>query len=78
MWHLLQTVTGIMRENDGKCNIPIGVLPLGRTNSIALSLLGTSNGNDVTPKTMAEAALNIIKWNMKDVDTLKIDVMQVI
>lgn len=66
-----------MRENDGKCSIPIGVLPLGRTNSIALSLLGSDNRNDVTPKTMADAALNIIKWNMKVVDTLKIDVLQV-
>lgn len=71
-----ETITGIMRENNGKCNIPIGVLPLGRTNSIALSLLGNEKDNSVSPKMMAEAALNIIKWNMKDIDTLKIDVLQ--
>lgn len=71
-----ETVTGLMRENNGKCNVPIGVLPLGRTNSIALSLLGGESEPAVSPKTMAEAALNIIRWNMKDVDTLKIDVLQ--
>ena len=67
-----------MRENDGKCNIPIGVLPLGRTNSIALSLLGNEKQSDISPKTMAEATLNIIKWNVKYVDMLKIDVLQVV
>lgn len=71
---MFQAVTGLMRENNGKCVNKIGVLPLGRTNSVAYGLLG----KDLHPvESMAGATMNIVRGETKYLDALRIDVLQV-
>ncbi|XP_075234797.1 acylglycerol kinase-like protein Mulk isoform X2 [Lycorma delicatula] len=75
---LSEVVTGLMRKNVGKCDLAIGVLPLGRTNSLALSLLGcdTTAAESVTTKHLAEATMAVIRGETKPVHSLKIEVLE--
>ena len=55
---------------------PIGVLPLGRTNTLATSLFSNNDSNKV--KMLADATMAIIHEVTKPVDVVKIQVLEVI
>lgn len=72
----IQTVTGLMRAH-GSVNWPLGVLPLGRTNSVACALLNCEREGAVSPAEMAEAAMAVVRGQTKPVDTIKVEVILV-
>ncbi|XP_067010132.2 acylglycerol kinase, mitochondrial [Anabrus simplex] len=73
---LSETITGMLRKAElgGGRRIPVGVLPLGRTNTVANSLFGNSESNEV--KMMAEAAMAVVKELTKPLDVMKIEVLE--
>jgi hypothetical protein len=70
-------VTGLLRRADGDLAVqrkfPIGILPLGRTNTVATSLFFDSD----RVKMMAEATMAVIKEITKPIDVIKIEVLEV-
>jgi acylglycerol kinase len=70
-------VTGLLRRADGDLAVqrkfPVGVLPLGRTNTLATSLFFDSDKVNM----MAEATMAIIKEITKPIDVIKIEVLEV-
>lgn len=70
-------MTGLLRRADGDLAVqrkfPIGVLPLGHTNTVAKSLFFDSD----KVKMMAEATMAIIKEITKPIDVIKIEVLEV-
>ncbi|KAL1122212.1 hypothetical protein AAG570_003617 [Ranatra chinensis] len=70
---LSETLTGLMRMKGELCRIPIGVLPLGRTNTLANTIF--SRPKDQTRAQMAEATMAIIKGNTRPVNALRIEVL---
>uniref|UniRef100_A0A1B6E9W4 Acylglycerol kinase, mitochondrial n=1 Tax=Clastoptera arizonana TaxID=38151 RepID=A0A1B6E9W4_9HEMI len=69
---LSEAITGIMREKDGKCSYKIGIIPLGKTNSVAKSLIK----EDISTKSIADATMNVLRGTTKVVDAIRIDVLQ--
>ncbi|PSN42053.1 Acylglycerol kinase [Blattella germanica] len=73
-----ETITGLLRRSDGDLAVqrrfPIGILPLGRTNTVAESLFSNNNSNKV--KMMADATMSIVREITKPIDVLKIEVLQ--
>ncbi|XP_048243506.1 acylglycerol kinase, mitochondrial-like [Haliotis rufescens] len=69
---LLEAVTGLMRKEDKhfRNNIPVGVIPLGKTNRFAKLLFGTDL-NQV--RLIAESAMAIIKGETSQFDVMKIE-----
>jgi acylglycerol kinase len=71
-----EAVTGLLRRADGDLAVqrkfPIGVLPLGRTNTVATSLFLVSD----RVKMMSEATMAIIKEMTKPIDVIKIEVLE--
>ncbi|XP_046575118.1 acylglycerol kinase, mitochondrial-like [Haliotis rubra] len=70
---LLEAVTGLMRKEDKNLrnNIPIGIIPLGKTNRFAKLLFG----NDLNQvRLIAESAMAIIKGDTSQFDVMKIEV----
>ncbi|GFG29208.1 hypothetical protein Cfor_09728 [Coptotermes formosanus] len=71
-----EAVTGLLRRADGDLAVqrkfPIGVLPLGHTNTVAKSLFFDSD----KVKMMAEATMAIIKEITKPIDVIKIEVLE--
>lgn len=68
---LHEAVTGLLRRNDSETarqRFPIGVLPIGKTNSAIKSLLPSSNETEL----LANSAMAIIKESKKPVDVMKI------
>lgn len=67
----------MLRRADGDLAVqrkfPIGVLPLGRTNTVATSLFFDSD----RVKMMAEATMAIIKEITKPIDVIRIEVLEV-
>ncbi|XP_046685866.1 acylglycerol kinase, mitochondrial-like [Homalodisca vitripennis] len=72
---LSETVTGLMRAH-GRVKCPVGVLPLGRTNSVACALLGLGREGTVSPGEMAAAAMAVVRGQTKTIDSIKVDVVQ--
>jgi diacylglycerol kinase family enzyme len=70
-------VTGLLRRADGDLAVqrkfPIGILPLGQTNTVATSLFFDSN----KVKMMAEATMAVIQEITKPIDVIKIEVLEV-
>lgn len=70
-------MTGLLRRADGDFAVqrkfPIGILPLGRTNTVATSLFFDSD----KIKMMVEATMAIIKEITKPIDVLKVEVLEV-
>ncbi|KAK7474538.1 hypothetical protein BaRGS_00034232 [Batillaria attramentaria] len=65
------TVTGILRKDDKKFHkIPVGVIPLGYTNSFSHLLYGVDKD---AVRMIADAAMAVVKAVTKKVDVLKID-----
>lgn len=75
---LSETITGLLRRTDGDISVqrkfPIGVLPLGRTNTLATSLFSNTDSNKV--KMMADATMAVIQEITKPVDVVKIQVLE--
>ncbi|XP_025085971.1 acylglycerol kinase, mitochondrial-like [Pomacea canaliculata] len=68
---VLETVTGIMRKEDKNFyGIPMGVIPLGYTNTFARIFYGPDKE---TVRIIADAAMAVVKEVTKKVDVLKID-----
>lgn len=73
---LSEVVTGLIRrtgENNSKL-IPIGVLPLGKSNTVGSALFpgGAHLGN---VKSMAEASMAIVREATKPMDVMKIEII---
>lgn len=64
-----------MRHQGEVCKIPIGVLPLGKTNTLAQRLFGPEICN--TYNGMANATMAVIKGNTKLIDAIRIEIIQV-
>ncbi|KAB0796513.1 hypothetical protein PPYR_10574 [Photinus pyralis] len=73
---LSEVVTGLMRKSEtNKVDLPIGVLPLGRTNTIGNRLFpGGDHLQNI--RSLADASLAVIKAHMKPIDVMKIEVLQ--
>ncbi|KAF5277852.1 hypothetical protein FQA39_LY06004 [Lamprigera yunnana] len=73
---LSEVITGLMRRSEtDKVYLPIGVLPLGKTNTIGKSLFpGGSYLQNV--RTLADASLAIVKEKTKPMDVMKIEVLE--
>ncbi|RZF33769.1 hypothetical protein LSTR_LSTR008028 [Laodelphax striatellus] len=72
---LSEVVTGLMRRCDAdkvRPTIPIGVLPLGRTNSFAHAWYKCPK--HVSVHELAKAALTVVKGEMRSVKAMKIQV----
>ncbi|XP_021931037.1 acylglycerol kinase, mitochondrial, partial [Zootermopsis nevadensis] len=71
-----EAVTGLLRRADGDLAVqrkfPIGILPLGRTNTVGTSLFFDSD----KVKMMAEATMAVVKEITKPVDVIKIEVLE--
>nr|CAD7425521.1 unnamed protein product [Timema monikensis] len=70
-------VTGLLRRPDGEIatsrKFPIGILPLGRTNTVGNALFARDT-NTVT--TMADSAMAIIREFAKPIDVVKIEALE--
>lgn len=69
---LSETVTGLLRRNDQANMFPVGVLPLGRTNSIGNTLFPNGKGVQKV-KQLITASMAIIKGNTVWKDAMKIE-----
>lgn len=73
---LSEAVTGLLRRENHEC--PIGILPVGRTNSVARrlffnSLLIGSNLDEV--RGLANAAISVVRGKVEKKDVMKIEVL---
>lgn len=69
---LHEVVTGLLRREDSEAarlRFPIGVVPIGKTNSLAKSLFLHSNDAQL----LAESAMAVIKEVKKPLDVMKIE-----
>lgn len=75
---LSETVTGLLRRETGdnplEKRIPVGVLPLGRTNNVAKSLFKESSQSHII--SLAEATMAVIRQVTKAVDVIKIEQLE--
>lgn len=63
-----------MQDNEHALKkLPLGVLPLGRSNSLATALLG----NRAEVQALADSTMAIIDGSLKTVDIIKIEPMSV-
>ncbi|XP_059055522.1 acylglycerol kinase, mitochondrial [Achroia grisella] len=69
---LSETVTGLLRRNDDANLFPLGVLPLGRTNTFGNSLFPGGQGVEKV-KQLIDASMAIIKGNTTWKDAMKIE-----
>ncbi|CAG2054307.1 unnamed protein product [Timema podura] len=72
-----EVVTGLLRRPDGEIatsrKFPIGILPLGRTNTVGNALFARDTN---TVRTMADSAMAIIREFAKPIDVVKIEVLE--
>uniref|UniRef100_A0A182UI69 Acylglycerol kinase, mitochondrial n=1 Tax=Anopheles melas TaxID=34690 RepID=A0A182UI69_9DIPT len=74
---LSEAVSGMKRRQDG-AQCPIGVLPLGRTNTLAMKLFsaeGSSYSDLEHVRTMANAAYAVIAGKKEKTDIMRIEVL---
>ncbi|XP_050074675.1 acylglycerol kinase, mitochondrial [Anopheles maculipalpis] len=74
---LSEAVSGMKRRQDG-AQCPIGVLPLGRTNTLAMKLFwaeGANNSDLEKVRTMANAAYAVIAGKKEKTDVMRIEVL---
>ncbi|XP_046962064.1 acylglycerol kinase, mitochondrial [Vanessa cardui] len=69
---LSETVTGLLRRNDEANRFPLGVLPLGRTNSLGNILFPGGEGVEKV-KQLIQACMAIIENNTTWKDVMKIE-----
>ncbi|XP_057672143.1 acylglycerol kinase, mitochondrial [Diorhabda carinulata] len=72
---LSEVVTGLLRKNnDSGSKIPLGILPLGKTNSLAsVQFPGKKKVERV--KALADATMAVIEETIRPVDVMKIEVL---
>ncbi|CAG9858565.1 unnamed protein product [Phyllotreta striolata] len=72
---LSEVITGLMRRNDDRDNgVPIGVLPLGRTNSFAKIQFPWRKKTEKV-KALAESTMAVIEESIRPLDVMKIEVI---
>uniref|UniRef100_A0A182R076 Acylglycerol kinase, mitochondrial n=1 Tax=Anopheles farauti TaxID=69004 RepID=A0A182R076_9DIPT len=74
---LSEAVSGMKRRQDG-AQCPIGVLPLGRTNTLAMKLFsaeGAKNTDLENVRSMANAAYAVIAGKKEKTDVMRIEVL---
>ncbi|RZC42348.1 DAGK cat and/or Tim54 domain containing protein [Asbolus verrucosus] len=74
---LSEVVTGLLRRTQENTNglIPLGILPLGKTNSVARILF--SIGDDLEKvRALADATMAVVEEVIKPIDVLKVEVME--
>ncbi|VVC97210.1 unnamed protein product [Leptidea sinapis] len=69
---LSETVTGLLRRNDDANQFPLGILPLGKTNSLGNLLFPGGKGVEKV-KQLIEASMAIIKGNTEWRDAMKVE-----
>ncbi|KAK5644225.1 hypothetical protein RI129_008070 [Pyrocoelia pectoralis] len=73
---LSEVITGLMRKSDSnKVELPIGLLPLGRTNTLG-NILFPCGDRLQKVHSLADASLAVIKEHLKPIDVMKIEVLQ--
>ncbi|XP_071445347.1 acylglycerol kinase, mitochondrial [Hetaerina americana] len=75
---LSEAVTGMLRREDADHVaeiLPIGILPLGRTNSVAKAFYCRGK-NDNSKEAMMKASMAVVKEVVRPVDVMKINVME--
>lgn len=73
-----EAITGLLRRNDELTNCPIGVIPLGQHNMFSLTFLksnATLEDKVEAVKVKADAALAIVKGNVKKQDIMRIELV---
>jgi len=73
---LLETVTGLLRRPDAPTlakTLPIGVLPVGRTNSLAKRLLEEVGDGEDQVRLMGEATMAVIRQLRRGVGVLELE-----
>lgn len=73
---LSEAISGLKRRPDG-AQCPIGVLPVGRTNTLARTLFRSSKETTTLEdvRTMANAAYAVVAGKKKKMDVMKIEVL---
>ncbi|XP_014277853.1 acylglycerol kinase, mitochondrial [Halyomorpha halys] len=71
---LSEIITGLMRYKGELCKIPIGVLPLGKTNTLAKRLYGVEDSTSYSG--MVNATMAIIEGKTKTIDAFRIELLQ--
>ncbi|XP_046387608.1 acylglycerol kinase, mitochondrial [Ischnura elegans] len=75
---LSEGITGMLRREDADSTaekLPIGILPLGRTNSVAKALF-SSDKDFNSREALMKASMAVVKEVFKPVDVMKINVME--
>lgn len=72
---LSEVVTGLMRRSTKLC--PIGILPVGRTNSVAGRMFSADSGGSRVSEVerLTHAALSVIRGELTKKDVLKIEIL---
>lgn len=65
-----------MRSRGELCQVPVGVLPLGQTNTVAGAIFGQRKKQDII-EWMAEASMAVVKGNTKPIDSFRIEILKV-
>ncbi|XP_041988509.1 acylglycerol kinase, mitochondrial isoform X2 [Aricia agestis] len=69
---LSESITGLLRRNDEANRFPLGILPLGSTNSLGNALFPGGDGVDKV-KQLIQACMAIIEGNTEWKDAIKIE-----
>jgi acylglycerol kinase len=67
----------LLRSKGELCKIPVGVLPLGKTNTLANTLFGLGDERSVEVNQMAKATMAVIKGHTQPFDALRIEALDV-
>ncbi|CAG2119837.1 unnamed protein product, partial [Medioppia subpectinata] len=71
-----EVVTGLLRRTDGRPGVhqyPIGILPVGRRNTIAVNVNGVRDKHLKPYELLAECTLSAIREVLKPVDVMRIE-----
>lgn len=69
-----EAITGLLRRSNGHGNTPIGVLPCGRTNTLARQLFGYSDESAVHEvRGLASAAIAVVRGRHTATDVIKVE-----
>ncbi|ERL95569.1 acylglycerol kinase, mitochondrial [Dendroctonus ponderosae] len=71
---LSEVVTGLLRRTNENCVVPIGVLPLGKNNTVARLLFPAETKLEKV-KSLADATMAVIEEVTKPVDVMRIEIL---
>ncbi|KAH0811429.1 hypothetical protein GEV33_011362 [Tenebrio molitor] len=74
---LSEVITGLLRRTHENTNglIPLGILPLGKTNSVAKVLFPTGDHLEKV-RALADATMAVVEEVVKPIDILKVEVLE--